>query len=169
MEFIYGTLKPRGTGFGDGALLDLRPKLVRQRHAQGLDDVGYLYVPADRAKPVSTCRLHVFLHALNQSNFTRGDLLFPRAFGPRPVGRDQPHDHTVSETYPHERQTTRGCLGHVRSFTTRSSTRKAARKFEAIMAMVARITSGYRPSQAIEYRHAGFGHYFVTAEQDEIA
>ena len=36
------------------------------------------------------------------------------------------------------------------------------------MAMVARITSGYRPSQAIEYHHAGFGHYFVTAESDEI-
>ena len=34
----------------------------------------------------------------------------------------------------------------------------------ALMAMVARITSGYLPPQAIEYHHAEFGHYFVTAE-----
>ena len=40
----------------------------------------------------------------------------------------------------------------------------------AIMAMVARITSGYQgPAKAIEYHHAGFDHYFVTSDPDEIS
>ena len=38
------------------------------------------------------------------------------------------------------------------------------------MAMVARITGGFQgTAKAVEYRHAGFNHYFVTSIADEIA
>ena len=167
LEWIYGPLNPRGTGFGDGALLTVYQSEFAT-HAQGFDDVGYLYVPASCAGG-ATCRLHVFLHACNQSNATRGDLFFPLYSGHIRWAETNRIVVLFPQTLPRSVRSTReGCWDAHGSLRSHSSTRRAASRLRPSWRWSRASPAVTGRSQAIEYRHAEFDHYFVTAEQDEI-
>jgi poly(3-hydroxybutyrate) depolymerase len=167
LQWIYGALAPKNVGPAQGEILafDQRQFIGKGR---GMDEVGFVYVPAT-CNTGERCRLHVFLHGCFGSYDQRGDaiyakysghsrwadtngivLLFPQAF--REPG------------YPND-----ACFDNGGRYDEQYD-QKAGTQASAIMAMVAKLTSGFTGgARAVEYHHAEWDHYFVTANPDEIA
>jgi len=167
LEWLYGPLKPRNDGTPTGSLLlvDQGAFVARDR---GMDEVAWLYVPTS-CQSGQGCRLHVFLHDCGQSYFNRGDAWFANYSGHSRWA----DTNSIVLLFPQTRPDTaspRGCWD-TEGLYDLAYDQKAGTQTTALMAMVARITSGYRAAatmRAIEFRHAEWDHYFVTTKPDEI-
>jgi Repeat of unknown function (DUF5648) len=167
LRWIYGPLKARVQAADPSSILSFdQSELARRR--DGMDSLGYLYVPKS-CEAGASCKLHVFLHACGQSEFTRQDGLFPRYSGHARWAETNDIVVLFPQTYPDIDANPDGCWDTNNRYSVQFNQRGGP-QVEAIMAMVARITSGFAgTAKAIEYFHAGFNHYFVTSETDEIA
>ena len=167
LQWIYGPLNPRSPGERTGTLVAIDQGEFATR-AKGMDTIAWLYVPKTCAAG-ATCRLHVFLHACGQSYFKRQDTLYADSAGHVPWADANDIVLLYPQTYPDETLNTAGCWDDSNRYDDRFD-QKAGGQPSAIMAMVARITSGFQGgAKAVEYYHAAFDHYFVTSLDDEIA
>jgi hypothetical protein len=165
LNWIYGPLNPRTDAQPDGALLaiDQGEFVARNR---GMDEVAFLYVPKTCASG-ATCRLHVFLHACAQSFYQRKDTLFADYSGHTRWAETNGIVILFPQTYA-DNVYEDGCWDTFERYDEQFD-QKGGTQIEAVMAMVARITSGFQGTlRATEYRHAEWDHYFVTASADEI-
>ena len=164
LKWIYGQLTPRASVYPGGQLLavDQMPFLSRSK---GMDELGFLYVPkgCDRGE---VCKLHVFLHGCVQSYFYLGEPRFANWSGHSRWAETNNIVLLFPQTYPDPDANPEGCWDYNGRYDEQFD-QKGGGQTSAIMAMVARITSGFQG--VIEYRHAEFDHYFVTGNADEIA
>jgi len=133
-----------------------------------MDELAFLYVPKNCAAG-ARCRLHLFLHACGGSYFARKDAFFANYSGHSRWAETNDIILLFPQTYPDDAVNPKGCWD-TNGLYGDEFDQKGGAQTSAIMAMVARITSGHQgPAKAIEYHHAGFDHYFVTSDADEIA
>ena len=166
LRWIYGPLNPRTAGLPAGNLIavDQRAFVPKDR---GMDEVAWLYVPKS-CEAGMTCRLHIFLHDCGQSYFTRGDTFFANYSGHSRWAETNGIILLFPQTRPDTYVNFDGCWD-VDGLYDGQYDQKAGTQTQAIMAMVARITSGFQgTTKAIEYHHAEFDHYFVTTAPEEI-
>ncbi len=165
LQWIYGPLAPRTAGQPTGRLVAVDQREFI-RSDLGMDETAWLYVPT-RCAAGNACRLHVFLHACGQSYFQRGDTLYANYSGHARWAETNGIVLLFPQTYPDPPQND-GCWDTERRFGD-DYDQKGGVQMAAIMKMVARITSGFQaPPTAVEYHHAEWDHYFVTASADEI-
>ena len=165
LQWIYGPLTRAVVAAGSLFPIDQSEFVTR---AQGMDTIGWLYVPKS-CEAGAVCRLHVFLHPCGQSYFTRNDTLYANYSGHSLWADANNIVLLFPQTYPDTTVNPDGCWDDSGIYDD-GFDRKAGKQTSAIMAMVDRITSGFRAAvKAIEYRHADWDHYFVTSSPDEIA
>jgi poly(3-hydroxybutyrate) depolymerase len=167
LQWIYGPLAPRNDGASQGEILsfDQREFVVPGR---GMDQIGFVYLPAS-CKAGARCRLHVFLHGCYGSFDQRGDAVYAKYSGHSQWADTNGIVLLFPQAYREPGRPDDACFDTEGRYDDQYD-QKAGTQASAIMAMVAKITSGYAgPARAIEYHHAEWDHYFVTAEAAEIA
>lgn len=166
LEWIYGPLVAPPPGLPDGEPMRIDQREFGSR-SMGLDEMGLLYVPRSCAAGLS-CKLHIFLHGCTDSEFRRNDQIFARYSGHSRWAEANGIVLLFPQIYPDQTLNPDGCWDTTGRYDEGFDQRGGG-QVAGIMAMVARITSGYTGARAVEYRHAGWDHYFVTASADEIA
>ena len=164
LQWIYGPLNPRAAQPG-GDLIRVDQGFFGSR-ASGMDEIAFLYVPKS-CQAGMTCRLHIFLHDENQSYFSRQDTFIVDYSGYTRWADTNGIVLLFPQTYPDPNVNPTGFWDLYGRYDDQFD-QKGGAQMSAIMAMVARITSGYRGLKAVEFHHAGFDHYFVSSDADEI-
>ncbi|MCC6198340.1 MAG: hypothetical protein IT518_28140, partial [Burkholderiales bacterium] len=116
----------------------------------------------------SVCRLHVFLHDRDQSFFARNDRVFAERSGHTRWAETNRIVLLFPQTYPDPDNNPQGYWDTEGRYDNQFD-QKGGVQVEAIMAMVKRLTGGFQGYSAVEYYHAGYDHYVLVAQADEMA
>ena len=167
LQWLLGPLKPRveaGQLTGNLVEFDQRPYAPVGR---GVAASGWLYVPAACAAR-QACRLHVFLHGCGTSAIAVGGPIWPRSAGYNEWADANDIVVLYPQSTPDDNPLPRDCWDIGGLYDAADYDQKSGTQMSAIVKMVDRIVSGAHIDVAVEYRHADWDHYFVTAIADEI-
>ncbi|MFO1414032.1 MAG: hypothetical protein U1F10_09045 [Burkholderiales bacterium] len=167
LVWLYGPLVPRAGEQPGGQIVGFDQSRFISRD-KGMDEIGFLYVPTACAAGAA-CRLHVFLHACNAGYYTIGEPFYAEWSGHSRWAETNNIVLLFPQAYPDSVLNPTGCWD-TNGIYDEQFDQIGGTQVSAIMAMVRRITSGFVGGpRAVEYHHAEWDHYFVTAEADEIA
>jgi len=166
LQWILGPLKPRReAGPLSGTLIefDQRPYVLP---GHGVAASGWVYVPAACAAH-QACRLHVFLIGCQTSAISLGGPFWPVTAGFNEWADANNIIVLYPQSTPDDNVVARDCWD-IGGLYDVDYDQKTGTQMTAIVKMVDRVTSGAPTAVAVEYRHAEWDHYFVTAIADEI-
>jgi hypothetical protein len=142
LQWFYGTLKPRNTGAPTGSLFMIDQGAFAPRGI-GLDKVAWLYVPEGCARG-EICKLHVFLHGCGTSYAQTGTPVWADYSGHRMWADTNNIILLFPQVLP-DAMHPEGCWDS-NAWYGSDYDQKSGVQMTAIMAMIAKITSGYLPS-----------------------